>query len=68
MSSNQQEWLDQVTGVLETLNQGVIINDEHRRVVFANSDLSGISIFEEAQYHGIEAARTVLGHVGGRRL
>jgi len=37
MSSNQQEWLDQVTGVLETLNQGVIINDEHRRVVFANS-------------------------------
>ena len=37
MSSTEQEWLDQVTGVLETLNQGVIINDEHRRVVFANS-------------------------------
>jgi PAS domain S-box-containing protein len=37
MSSTQQEWLDQVAGVLETLNQGVIINDEHRHVVFANS-------------------------------
>lgn len=27
---------------------------------FANSDLSGISIFEEAQYRGVEAARRVL--------
>jgi glycine/D-amino acid oxidase-like deaminating enzyme len=27
---------------------------------FANSDLSGISIFEEAQYRGVEAARAVL--------
>src|SRR5262249_28303070 len=37
MSSTQQEWLDQGAGVLETLNQGVIINDEHRRFVFRNS-------------------------------
>jgi sigma-B regulation protein RsbU (phosphoserine phosphatase) len=37
MSSTQQQWLDQVGSVLETLNQGVIINDEARRVVFANS-------------------------------
>jgi len=36
------------------------------RLVFANSDLSGISIFEEAQYHGIEAAKYVLQHVGDR--
>lgn len=36
------------------------------RLVFANSDLSGISVFEEAQYHGIEAAKYVLQHVGGR--
>jgi hypothetical protein len=38
---------------------------KHGRVVFANSDLSGISIFEEAQYHGIDAAQIVLGHVSG---
>src|SRR5215831_7984128 len=37
MSSTQQQWLDQVGSVLETLNQGVIINDHARRVVFANS-------------------------------
>jgi len=37
MGSATQQWLDQVAGVLETLNQGVIINDEGRRVVFANS-------------------------------
>jgi phytoene dehydrogenase-like protein len=35
------------------------------RVHFANSDLSGISIFEEAQYRGVEAARAVLRAVGG---
>jgi len=27
------------------------------RILLANSDLSGISIFEEAQYHGVEAAQ-----------
>ena len=35
------------------------------RVYFANSDLSGISIFEEAQYRGVEAARAVLRTAGG---
>jgi hypothetical protein len=52
---------------------GSIFSEERRRiaasdgrVVFANSDLSGISIFEEAQYHGVEAARKVLKAVGGR--
>jgi PAS domain S-box-containing protein len=33
----QNQWLDQVGSVLETLNQGVIISDEDRRIVFANS-------------------------------
>ncbi len=34
--------------------------------LLANSDLSGISIFEEAQYRGVEAARAVLARLGGR--
>ncbi len=38
------------------------------RLLFANSDLSGISIFEEAQYHGIEAAIAVLRYLGVRNL
>jgi PAS domain S-box-containing protein len=37
MNADQQLWLEQVGTVLETLNQGVIINDESKRVVFANS-------------------------------
>jgi phosphoserine phosphatase RsbU/P len=37
VDSGQREWLEQVGSVLETLNQGVIINDEGRRVVYANS-------------------------------
>ena len=50
---------------------GAIFSEERRRlarvegrILFANSDLSGISIFEEAQYHGVEAAQTVLQRIG----
>jgi phosphoserine phosphatase RsbU/P len=31
------EWLDGVVGILETLNQGVMINDDCGEVIFANS-------------------------------
>lgn len=33
-------------------------------LVFANTDLSGLSLFEEAQYRGIEAARAALSTLG----
>lgn len=35
------------------------------RVHVAHADLSAYSIFEEAAYWGVRAARTVLGHFGG---
>jgi glycine/D-amino acid oxidase-like deaminating enzyme len=35
------------------------------RLLFANSDLSGISIFEEAQYRGVLAAETILNKLKG---
>jgi NAD(P)-binding Rossmann-like domain len=38
----------------------------HERVLFANSDLSGISIFEQAQYYGVGAAERVLARLHGR--
>lgn len=34
-------------------------------VFYAHSDLSGLSLFEEAQYHGVAAADRVLARVGG---
>ena len=37
MGSLHGGWLDQIASVLETLNQGVILNDSSKRVVFANS-------------------------------
>jgi glycine/D-amino acid oxidase-like deaminating enzyme len=50
---------------------GFIFSGERQRwskpldhIFFANSDLSGFSIFEEAQYRGVEAARSALRVVG----
>lgn len=39
--------------------------NSHQRVLFANSDLSGFSIFEEAQYRGVVAAERVLRQIAG---
>ncbi len=53
---------------------GFLTSEERRRAagrsgsfLFANSDLSGFSIFEEAQYRGVTAADRALQHLGGRR-
>ena len=52
---------------------GAIFSEERRRfaqplgrIFFANSDLGGISIFEEAQYHGVQAAEKVLEKLSRR--
>lgn len=49
---------------------GFIWGDTRRKMkenvgnlLFAHSDMSGISNFEEAQYHGVEAAKSVLNKV-----
>jgi protoporphyrinogen oxidase len=51
---------------------GAIYSPERRslakprsRILFANSDLSGFSIFEEAQYRGVIAAESVLKNISG---
>ena len=50
---------------------GFLTSAERRRmadfkgkILFANSDLSGISIFEEAQYRGVRAAERALRQIG----
>jgi len=52
---------------------GAIFSEERRklaklegRVLCANSDLSGFSIFEEAQYRGVRAAEKTLERLGGK--
>lgn len=36
------------------------LSNEEGRICFAHSDLTGISLFEEAQYHGVERAKRLL--------
>jgi hypothetical protein len=52
---------------------GAIFSQERRelahlngRLLFANSDLSGFSIFEEAQFRGVRAAEKVLATLAGK--
>ena len=54
---------------------GAIFSPERRaisklrgRILFANSDLSGFSIFEEAQYRGVTAAEHALHRISGSKL
>ncbi len=41
------------------------LRDAAGPVFYAHSDLSGLSLLEEAQHRGVTAARLALGHVGG---
>ncbi len=41
-----------------------VLQNPKDHLFFANSDLSGISIFEEAQYHGVQAAESALRAMG----
>jgi protoporphyrinogen oxidase len=41
-----------------------LLQNTKELLLFANSDLSGISIFEEAQYHGVKAAERALSVIG----
>jgi PAS domain S-box-containing protein len=36
LENTTNKWVDEMKGVLETLNQGVIINDDRKRIIFAN--------------------------------
>jgi len=40
-----------------------IMNKTKPPIFYAHSDMSGISIFEEAQYHGVKAAEAVKGYL-----
>ena len=52
-----------VVGFLESPERRNLIN-LRGNLLFANSDLSGFSIFEEAQYRGVQAAERVLARLG----
>lgn len=52
----------QVNSIFSPERRGLAHSSE--RLLFANSDLSGFSIFEEAQYRGVRAAQKALATLG----
>ena len=40
------------------------MKEHQQNIIFAHSDMSGISNFEEAQYHGVSAAKAILRKAG----
>jgi sigma-B regulation protein RsbU (phosphoserine phosphatase) len=52
LGSLHEGWLEQVASVLETLNQGVILNDSEKRVTFANSMFLDMIQMEAGQLLG----------------
>jgi PAS domain S-box-containing protein len=69
------DWLDEVTGILETMNQGVIINDACAKIIFANSlflrmigrrahEILGHLVTE---LYPPEAVPTLVGHIERRQ-
>jgi PAS domain S-box-containing protein len=51
------EWLEQIEGLLETLNEGVIISDDCHRIVFVNSCFEELTGLPSSDLVGYESSR-----------
>lgn len=50
----QPDWLLQIEGILESLNEGVLITDECQAIVFANSNLEEMTGFTRSELVGLD--------------
>src|ERR1700735_5906635 len=50
----QPDWLLQIEGILESLNEGVLISDECQTIVFANSNLEEMTGMTRSQLVGLD--------------
>ena len=55
MGIQRPEWLEQAEGVLETLNEGVIVSDDGARILSVNSRFEGMIGIPRAEIIGKEA-------------
>ena len=62
MEVEQPDWLVQMEGILESLNEGVLITDECQAIVFANSNLEEFAIWPSSQLkaHSVSAVAAEL--------
>lgn len=61
MEIEKPEWLMQVEGILETLNEGVLVVDDCNRVLFANSNFEEMTGISRDDLVGIDAATHFYG-------
>lgn len=54
MEVEQPDWLLQIEGILESLNEGVLITDECQTIVFANSNLEEMTGMTRSQLVGLD--------------
>lgn len=54
MDVEQPDWLLQIEGILESLNEGVLITDECQAIVFANSNLEEMTGFARSELVGLD--------------
>lgn len=54
MEVEQPDWLTQIEGILESLNEGVLISDECQTIVFANSNLEEMTGMARADLMGMD--------------
>lgn len=54
MDIEKPEWLQQVEGVLETLNEGVIVSDDCAHILFANSNFLEMTGMSRDEIVGVE--------------
>src|SRR6202044_1134772 len=50
----QPDWLLQMEGILESLNEGVLITDECQAIIFANSNLEEMSGRSREEFVGLD--------------
>src|SRR5271154_4085209 len=50
----QPDWLLQIEGILESLNEGVLITDECQAIVFANSNLEEMTVRSRTELVGLD--------------
>ena len=61
MEIEKPEWLMQVEGILETLNEGVLVADDCNKVLFINSNFEGMTGISRDDMVGIDAAQQFYG-------
>ena len=57
MEVEQPDWLQQIEGVLESLNEGVLISDDCQNIIFVNSNLEQMTGLPRAEIIGPDIHR-----------